>query len=77
MALLDLKKLVESAAEKIRVAEREHPQSVQSTKIGHVVGQISQTPLESARTEALLAIAEATSLYGNIPQELPINGLAA
>lgn len=76
MALLDLKKLVESAAEKIRVAEREHP-PVQSTKIGHVVGQISQTPLESARTEALLAIAEATSLHGNIPQELPINGLAA
>jgi len=44
---------------------------------GHVVGQISQTPLKSARMEALLAIAEATSLYGNIPQELPINGLAA
>jgi hypothetical protein len=44
---------------------------------GHVVGQISQTPLKSARMEALLAIAEATSLYGNIPQELPICGLAA
>jgi hypothetical protein len=44
---------------------------------GHVVGQISQTPLKSARMEALLAIAEANSLYGNIPQELPINGLAA
>ncbi len=44
---------------------------------GHVIGQISQTPLNPARMEALLAIAEATSLYGNIPQELPKDGMAA
>jgi hypothetical protein len=40
---------------------------------GHVIGQISQTPLKPARMEALLAITEATNLYGNIPQELPRN----
>jgi hypothetical protein len=43
----------------------------------HMIGQISLVPLKPARMEALSAIAEATNLYGNIPQELPKNGPAA
>jgi hypothetical protein len=37
----------------------------------YVVGQISQMPLKPARMEALVAITQATMLYGNVPQELP------
>jgi SEC-C motif-containing protein len=37
----------------------------------HILGQISQMPLKPARLEALLAIVQATQLYGNVPQELP------
>ena len=43
----------------------------------HLLGQISLVPLKPARMEALMAITEATDLYGNIPQELPKNGMAA
>lgn len=39
----------------------------------HMMCQISQVPLKAARLEALFAIAQATNLYGNIPQELPGN----
>jgi hypothetical protein len=39
----------------------------------HLAGQISQLPLRPARMEALLAITQATALYGNVPQELPKN----
>jgi hypothetical protein len=37
----------------------------------HVLSQISLIPLKPARMEALMAINDATNLYGNIPQELP------
>lgn len=37
----------------------------------HLTGQISQVPLKPARMEALLAITQATTLYGNVQQELP------
>lgn len=40
----------------------------------HMVGQISLMPLKPARPEALLALAQATQLYGNVPQELPKTG---
>ena len=38
---------------------------------GHLLGYISPQPLKPARVEALLAITQATNLYGNVPQELP------
>jgi hypothetical protein len=37
----------------------------------HLVAQISQLPSKPARMEALMAVVQATQLYGNIPQELP------
>lgn len=37
----------------------------------HMMGQISLCPVRPARIEALMAITQATNLYGNIPQELP------
>jgi len=37
----------------------------------HLLGHISLVPLKPAQIEALHAITRATSLYGNIPQELP------
>jgi hypothetical protein len=37
----------------------------------HMLGQISLLPLKPARMEALMAITQATTLYGSIPQELP------
>jgi len=37
----------------------------------HMMGQVSLCPLKPARIDALMAITQATNLYGNIPQELP------
>jgi hypothetical protein len=37
----------------------------------HMLGQISLVPLKPAHMEALVAVTQATNLYGNIPQELP------
>jgi hypothetical protein len=44
---------------------------------GHAMGQISPNPLRPTNREALMAIVEATAIYGNIPQDLPKNDVAA
>lgn len=41
----------------------------------HWLAQVSQVPVKPARIDVLFAIAQAANLYGNIPNELPKDGL--
>jgi hypothetical protein len=54
-----------------------HTKDEEIPKHPHMIGQTSLVPVKPARMEALLALTEATNLYGNIPQELPGDGKAA